>query len=265
MKAKPRRAEIKAILRERPASVDELAELYGVSPSTIRRDLGVLSVQGDAVRTYGGALAAAPGEQSLHEREHLALAQKAAIALAAARRVRDGQFLLLDAGTTVGALAKVVSQGHRLTVATNGLTSIEMLADSAEVELIVLGGALRHISQGMIGPMAESALATLSADIAFLGADGVSAERGVCEGTAEQSSLKRLMVERSGEVIVLADSSKLGSAGSHWWTPLDRAWTLITDDGATGEQLEPFRRRPQISIEVARTPRKVKAAKKATR
>lgn len=73
------------------------------------------------------------------------------------------------------------------------------------------------------------------------------------------------MVERSGEVIVLADSSTLGSAGSHWWTPLDRAWTLITDGGATGEQLEPFRRRPQISIEVVRTPGKVKAAKKATR
>lgn len=251
MRAKPRRDEIKDVLRTSPASVEELAGRYGVSPSTIRRDLAVLTVQGDVVRTYGGALAPAPGEQSLHQREHLALAQKSAIALAGARRIRDGQFLLLDAGTTVGALAQVLAEGHRLTVATNGLTSIQILADSPEVELIVLGGALRHISQGMIGPLAESALATLSADIVFLGADGVSAERGICEGTAEQASVKRLMVERSADVVVLADSSKLGNTGSHWWTPILRAWTLITDDSVTEEQLEPFRRHPEITVEVS--------------
>ncbi len=253
MKSKRRRSEISGILRNSPASVDELARIYAVSTSTIRRDLATLSDLGEVVRTYGGALAAAPGEQSLHHREHVALEQKFSIALTAAKRIRDGQFLLFDAGTTVGSLAKVIAKGHRVTVATNGLTTMATLADSPEIELILLGGALRHVSQGTIGPMAESALSTLTADVAFLGADGVSADRGVCEGTSEQASLKRLMVARSAEVVVLAHSEKLGDTQSHWWTSLPSTWTLVTDDNATEEQLAPFKHHNEITVVVAQT------------
>ena len=105
MRPRDRRAEMRSILRSRPVGVDELAERYDVSLSTVRRDLATLSADGDVVRTYGGALAPAPGEQSLHEREHLALAQKAAISREAERFVEPRGLLLLDAGTTVGALA----------------------------------------------------------------------------------------------------------------------------------------------------------------
>jgi|BarGraNGADG00312_2_1021985.scaffolds.fasta_scaffold04670_3 DeoR/GlpR family transcriptional regulator of sugar metabolism len=251
MKAMRRRAEICEIIRNRSASVEELAGLYDVSLSTIRRDLATLSSRGEVVRTYGGALTPAPGEQGIHEREGLALAQKTAIARAAATHIRDGQFLLFDAGTTVGALARTISRGRRVTVATNGLTSLQVLADSPDVELLVLGGALRHVSQGMIGPLAESALGGMTADMAFLGADGVTADRGVCEGTAEQASLKRLMIVNSAAVFVVADSSKLGLAPSHWWTSLSEPWTLITDDGATEEQLAPFRRHSEVTVEIA--------------
>ena len=251
MKAQRRRAEIREIIRNRPASVEELAGLYQVSLSTVRRDLATLSDRGEVVRTYGGALAPAPGEQGIHERERLGLAQKTAIARAAATHIRDGQFLLLDAGTTVGAFARTIRRGRKVTVATNGLTSLQVLADSPDVELIALGGALRHISQGMIGPLAESALSGMTADMVFLGADGVTADRGVCEGTAEQASLKRLMIARSAALFVLADSTKLGLAPSHFWTSLPEPWTLITDDGATEEALAPFRTHSEVTVEIA--------------
>lgn len=255
MKAKLRRAEICEIIRCRPASVEEFAGRYEVSLSTIRRDLATLSSRGEVVRTYGGALAPTPGpgEQGIHEREGLALVQKTAIARAAATHILDGQFLIFDAGTTVGALARMIIRGRRLTVATNGVTSLQVLADSPDVELIVLGGVLRHISQGMIGPLAESALSVITADMAFLGADGVIAGRGVCEGTAEQASLKRLMIAKSAAVFVVADSSKLGLAPSHWWASLPEPWTLITDDGATEEQLAPFRSHSEVTVEIAST------------
>lgn len=243
---------MRSLLRSRPVGVDELAERYDVSLSTVRRDLALLSADGAVVRTYGGALSPAPGEQSLHEREHLALAQKAAIAREAARFVQPGQVLLLDAGTTVGALAERLASFDRVTVVTSGLTTMHALEDADGVELVVLGGTVRHVSLGMVGPLAEAALAGITADIVFLGADGVLAERGICEGTAEQASLKRAMVDRAAMVVVLADSSKLGNAGSHYWTTLDRPWTLITDDRATGAQLTAFRTLPDVDVVVTR-------------
>ncbi len=253
MKGARRREEIGQVLQERPASVEELARLHGVSSSTIRRDLATLSATGHVVRTYGGALAPAPGEQSVEERRHLAIQEKRAIAKAAARHVGDGELLLLDAGTTVGALAHQLRHGQSLTVATNGVTSVRALISAASVDLIVIGGALRRVSEGMIGPLAEATVAGLHADAVFLGADGVTADLGVCEGTAEQIALKRLMVERSSRVYVLADSTKLGNRGSHWWLQLDRPWTLITDSSASDEQLAPFRARDDVTVEVAGT------------
>jgi DeoR/GlpR family transcriptional regulator of sugar metabolism len=251
VRAEERREEIARVLREQPVRVEELAGLFEVSPSTIRRDLATLSDAGAVVRTYGGALPAVPGEQSLHERKRLALAQKAAIAKVAEGRVRPGAVLLLDAGTTVGALAGRLASWSGITVVTSGLTTLDALADSEGVELVALGGAVRHVSLGMIGPIAEGALRGVTADAVFLGADGVVAGRGVCEGTAEQASLKRLMVEQAREVFVLADASKLGRAESHWWTPLDRPWTLITDGDAPEDALAEFRSRPEVTVKVA--------------
>jgi DeoR/GlpR family transcriptional regulator of sugar metabolism len=247
---------MRSLLRSRPVAVEELADRYDVSSSTIRRDLATLSADGEAVRTYGGALSSAPGEQSLHEREHLAGAQKLAIAREAERLVRPGQLLLMDAGTTVGALAVRLSSYDALTVVTNGLTTMHALEDAADVALVVLGGMVRHVSLGMVGPIAEAAMDHLTADVAFLGADGVTAERGICEATAEQASLKRKMVESADAVVVLADASKLGHTGSHYWTPLERRWTLITDDGATDAQLAPFRALTDVEVVVAGTRRR---------
>ncbi|GLW10918.1 DeoR family transcriptional regulator [Microtetraspora sp. NBRC 13810] len=251
MKAEQRRARIGNLLQAHPVTVEEMATMFAVSPSTIRRDLAELSCRGAIVRTYGGALSAAPGEQSVRERERLARAHKAAIAKVAEGHVRQGALLLLDAGTTVGALAQRLATWSGITVVTNGLTTVDALADSEGVELVALGGAVRHVSLGMIGPIAEGALRCITADVAFIGGDGVVADRGVCEGTAEQAALKRLMVERARDVYVLADSTKLGLAGGHWWTTLDRPWTLVTDSEADPERLAPFRACPGVTVEIA--------------
>jgi DeoR/GlpR family transcriptional regulator of sugar metabolism len=249
--ARTRRSAIRDLLRSRPVSVDELAVRFEVTASTIRRDLAALTDGGEVVRTYGGALAAGPSEQSLYEREGLAAVEKAAIAREAERHVRAGQLLLLDAGTTVGALAERLTSWTDITVASTGLTAVNTLADCEGVDLICLGGSVRHISQGMVGPLAEAALSGLTADAVFLGADGVTAQRGVCEATPTQASLKRRMVAAAAAVYVLADASKLGRANSHWWTPLPAGWTLITDGSARDDQLAPFRR-ADMEIIVAR-------------
>ncbi|HWD06981.1 MAG TPA: DeoR/GlpR family DNA-binding transcription regulator [Amycolatopsis sp.] len=251
MNATARRAEISDLLRTRPVGVEELAARFGVTASTIRRDLSALTDSGAVVRTYGGALAAGREEQSLHERQTIAAPQKAAIARAAERLIEPGQFLLLDAGTTAGALASRLTSWSGISVATTGLTTLTALADADGVELVALGGAVRHISHGMVGPLTEAALARLTADSAFLSADGVDAVRGLCESTAEQASVKRRMIEQARRVVVLADASKLGGNGSHWWSELPDQWTLITDASAGAAQLAPFRELPGVTVVVA--------------
>lgn len=246
-----RRAAIRELLRRRQVGVDELAVRFGVTASTIRRDLAALTAGGDIVRTYGGALATGGEEQPLHERETLASMEKAAIAREAEKHIRPGQLLLFDAGTTVGALAARLVGWNGIAVASTGLTTLNALADAEGVELIALGGVLRHVSHGMVGPLAEAALARLTADAVFLSGDGLTAERGVCEASAEQAVVKGRMIDQAGAVFVLADASKLGRASSHWWTPLPSTWTLITDSSASEEQLAPFRRLPAVTVIVA--------------
>ncbi|GAB2964776.1 DeoR/GlpR family DNA-binding transcription regulator [Amycolatopsis acidiphila] len=251
MNARTRREAIRDLLRNRPVGVDELAVRFNVTASTIRRDLAVLTEAGEIVRTYGGALAPGCEEQPLHERETLAGVEKAAIAREAEKHVRQGQLLFLDAGTTVGALAARLAGWTGISVATTGLTTLNALADAEGVELIALGGVVRHISQGTVGPLTELALTRLTADAVFFSGDGITAERGVCEASAEQAAAKRRLIEQASEVFVLADASKLGRASSHWWTTLPPAWTLITDSSATEEQLAPFRALPGVTVHVA--------------
>lgn len=236
-------------------SVAELAVRFGISASTIRRDLAALSDEGRILRTYGGALdVAASDEQGVAERSRQAVREKHAIARAAAQHIHEGDFLFLDAGTTVGAVAKVLAQGAMpVTCATNGITSLRALLPCQHIQTLFVGGAIRHQSQGTVGPFAEQMVASLTATSVFMSADGVVGGLGLCERAPDQIALKRLMVERSENVVVLADSRKLGSRDrSHVWLRLARPWTLITDDGATREQLTPFLEDPLVTVELAK-------------
>ena len=223
------------------ASVDDLAILFGVTPSTIRRDLGKLTSEGLLARTYGGAIALnAHPESSIRQRALEGFDAKRAIAKWAASQVIPGETVLLDAGTTVGAMGEFLRDTQRLTVITAGLTALEALADADDVRVECLGGTLRHLSQGFLGPLTEAALARVSFDRAFLGADAVTADRGICEAELEQTRLKELMIERAGAVYVLAHAAKLGQRPFHAWAPLPPRVTLVTDSSATDEQIRPF-------------------------
>lgn len=221
------------------ADVDALAARFGVSASTIRRDLQHLSAQRAIARTYGGAMLAAPlPEQSLRAREGQNRAAKAAIAAAALERVAEGETLILDGGSTVEALGLLL-RGRRQRVITNNLPLIPILADAPGIELVVLGGTVRPISMGTTGTLAEQALRQMTADKVFTSADGVVAERGLCEATLEQTALKALMMQQAAEVFVLADATKLGRASQPYWAPLRPRAMLVTD--APEADCGPFR------------------------
>lgn len=243
-----RRKQILELIATGEENVDVLARMFDVSTSTIRRDLAVMSEEGRITRTYGGAvLAHAQSEQTLSTREQLNGAAKEAIAIAAAAMIDDGDSVLLDAGSTVGALGRLLPQ-RKLRVVTGNLPLVPVLANTPDIDLCVLAGTVRPISMGVIGPLAEMTLRRITVDKVFLGADGVVAGRGLCEARAEQTALKELMIAQAAEIFVLADASKLGRATQPFWALLPQRWTLITDASATDEQLQPFARSSAVHI-----------------
>jgi len=216
--------------------VEDLADRFGVSPSTIRRDLQRLATSKAITRTYGGAVIAHPQpEANLPEREGLNRAEKASIAKAALACLGDEDSLILDGGSTVAAFGALLAE-RRHAVITNNLPLVPTLAACPGIALTVLGGAVRAGSMSTMGPLAEASLRRLTADKAFVSADGFVAGRGLCEAAIEQVSLKALMMEQAAEVFVLMDGSKLGRAGQPAWAALPGRWTLITDASATESQ-----------------------------
>lgn len=231
----------------------ELSRQLGVSLITIRRDLNQLSAEGRLIRTLGGAASVGGHEQELNlsQRKQVYKARKEAIARVAASQIRSGETVILDGGTTTGALAQQLRGRHNLRVITNNMQVWMTLAHEEGIELIILGGQVRAVSWSTLGPLSDAALRKLSADRAFIGADGIVAGRGICEASLEQIQLKELMMSQSENTSILVDSSKLGRSAQQAWAPLDRVWTLITDAEATEEQLAPFRRLAGVTVTVA--------------
>jgi DeoR/GlpR family transcriptional regulator of sugar metabolism len=225
-----------------PLTVEEVAETFGISPATARRDLEQLRAEGRITRTYGGAvLGSASAEQSVRQRELSHAAEKDAIARTAVELVQPDSVVLLDAGSTTERLARLLRGIPGLTVFTNGVAPTATLLEHGDAEIVVLGGRLRRINQTISGPAAEQMVRGLYADIAFIGADAVDPRRGVASRTLEQSTLKGLMAQHARTVVVLADSSKLSGGWTSYWSPMEQPWVLMTDDGADPELLDEFR------------------------
>lgn len=225
--------------------------MLGVSVATVRRDLGVLAADGRVTRTYGGAVAAGHAtERRLREKEGANRGGKRAIAGYAASLVRPGDVLIIDAGTTTGELAARLRHVEGLTVITNGVNTLSLLAECDAVELVVLGGRLRHTSQAMVGPAAEAEVRRVVADRVFLGADGLSGH-GISCPTLEQASLKAAMAAQGREVYVLADHAKLGTEPFPYVAPIERGYTLITDADADDDVLDAL---TGAHVRIVRTP-----------
>ena len=173
-----RQRKILELLHEKgERSVDELADSLRVSDMTIRRDLQALAEDGLLLRTHGGA---SPVENVRFEFQFLQRTQhqrqqKEAIGLAASALVKEGQSVLFDSGTTTLAVARQLRRVGRFTVITTSLPIASVMQRFGNSDILLLGGFLRRESPDLEGPLTESNLDTLSADLAFLGADGIDA------------------------------------------------------------------------------------------
>jgi DeoR/GlpR family transcriptional regulator of sugar metabolism len=227
-----RRGKIADLVRQRgSARVNELAEIFSVSPVTIRTDLASLEREGMLVRDHGGAVAT-PATSALiafDQRTGMYQDIKAHIGAAAAALVAPGDTILLDAGTTVVEMVKHLRQHTPLTVVTNALNVAAELRDVAEAQVWMLGGTMNYATFGTLGPLVEQSLGDLMVQKLFLAAESLDLDYGVTDSTMEIAQVKRAMVRAAREVIVLADSSKFQRKGFIRVIPFTTISTLITD------------------------------------
>ncbi len=227
-----RREQIRQLLQTVESgslSVEEIAERFGVSFATVRRDLSRLHQDRHITRTYGGVTLTGPAELSIHQRHLQFTAEKDAIGRHAAELVADGAVVILDAGTTTEFVARYLDAAD-VTVFTNGIGAINILLGKENASVVVLGGRLRAVNQTISGPEAEHMLHSVVADCAFIGADAVHPEYGVASRTLEQSRLKTLMMQRARQIVVVADRRKVSTDQFNYWSATPARWRLIADD-----------------------------------
>jgi len=145
-------------------------------------------------------------------------------------------------GTTVTEAArKLVEQKKRPTIFTNGMNIAEILEADPEITTVVTGGTLRAKQHSLVNPFAEFILSRINADIAFLGANGVDAARGVTNVNVAEAEIKALFLKAARRRVVLADASKIGQVALAKFADLQEIDLLITDEGADAEEVEALR------------------------
>jgi DeoR family transcriptional regulator, fructose operon transcriptional repressor len=217
-------------------AVTAVAEQFGVTTETVRRDLALLERAGMLRRVHGGAVpvgALALAETGLGERHGHRTEHKRKIAAAALDLLPgpDGS-VILDGGTTTAALADILPGDRRLYVATNSVPIAARLSVTPGVSLHVLGGRVRGITQTAVGESTVRALEDLRMDVVFLGANGVSPRHGFSTPDETEAATKRAMARAAQRVVVLADSSKLGREHLVRFAALDDVDVLVTDGEA---------------------------------
>lgn len=206
-----RRQDILRAVRAGSSHVSELAESFGVSEMTVRRDLHALARDGKLERVRGGALNATserPFEEVAVER----FDSKDRIGAAAAALVEDGQTVMMDIGTTTLQAAHHL-HGSDITVVTTSLAIYDELLPDPAIDLLLPGGYVRRIYRSLVGVVAEDALRQLRADVLFLGTSFVDAELGVWDTTMVEVPIKRAMIGAADRVVLLADAAKFSMSG----------------------------------------------------
>jgi len=250
-----RQAQIaEIILTEGRARNGNLAQRFGVSEPTIRKDLSALQRQGLIKRTHGGAIARHQlVDRELAGREATQPGAKEAIARACLDLIKSGDAVYLDSGTTVGHLAGALAgapaeRRANLSLLTNTLEVARVFAGLPSVEHVLLGGQLRLASGSVTGALALHDLQRFAVDIAFIGVSGFS-DAGISVASVAEAEVKAAVIERTRRVVVPVDHSKVGATDFARICDLDEIDTVVMDQASP--QIERLCESHEIELVIA--------------
>jgi DeoR family fructose operon transcriptional repressor len=148
---------------------------------------------------------------------------------------------MFDAGTTTGRIATMLPSETRLIAATHSLPIAATLLALPSINLQLIGGQVRHVTQAAVGADTVAAITALKVDVAFIGANGISVEHGFSTPDPAEASVKHAMVKAAKTVVVVADSSKIDTESLRSFAAFDEADVLVTDPGISKEALGQYR------------------------
>jgi DeoR family transcriptional regulator of aga operon len=227
-----RQRQILSLLkRQGRLSVAEIVTQFSISEATARRDLESLASKGQAQRVHGGVMSIeqAPPELPVLERKSEQADEKIRIGRAAAGLVTDKETVFLGSGTTVLEVARNLRDHKGLTVITNSLPVVNILAGIKETTVISLGGMLRESELSFIGHITEQALAEVRADKVIMGARGVSLEHGLTNDYLQETLTDRAIIKSGRQVVIVADHTKVNRVATAYLAPLESMHTFVTD------------------------------------
>lgn len=236
-------------------TVIELAERFGVTAETIRRDLAALDNEGGLYRVHGGAVPAhsfRTDHQAFEIRSKASLEAKHAIGRAALTVLpKTSCTIFIDAGTTTAILADELAkylkdptnteEQQELQVITNSLPIATILADTPMCDVQLIGGHVRPLSQAVVGDIATRSIGVLRADYAFIGTNALTMKYGLSTPDADEGAIKRAMIMNSREVVALCDSTKFGLDYLVSFATIDDISTVVTDHDAPHAYIDGLR------------------------
>jgi DeoR/GlpR family transcriptional regulator of sugar metabolism len=243
--APQRRQRIRSIVEARRAvRLDDLSLTLGVSQATARRDLDELEAEGLVRRVHGGVVAVNVGAAEPHFeiKAAEATAEKDRIAARAVALLAPDETVYFDGGSTVLAVARHLHGWDRLTVVTNSVPVLVELAGRGP-RLIVIGGEFRATSQTLVGPLSRYMLENIHVNRALIGSYAVSLEDGLTTTDPAEAFTKALALERATQVVLLADSRKLGTHSFVHSGDIDAVHVLVTDTGIDDRSVRSLERR----------------------
>jgi DeoR family transcriptional regulator of aga operon len=242
---------IKFLLENETAAIEELFAIPGSSNFSVRRDLARLEARGLIRRMHDGATLVGPllyepfrYDRSFLEREQSYAVEKRHIGLAAAELVQAGETVGLTAGAVTTHIGRSLRHHDKIQVITNAINIGMELYNQPGIRVYLTGGVVLWAwSFSLIGSAALAFLDNVHMDKVFFSVTGLDAERGATTLETDEAVICRKMLKKSKQVIVAAESCKLGKVGPAFICPSNEIHILITDAGASAEAIAPFEHR----------------------
>jgi DeoR/GlpR family transcriptional regulator of sugar metabolism len=249
LSAERRRKIVSKIAKEGIVEINELANQFGVSAMTIRRDLDFLEAENKIVRTHGGAIIGEglSGEFSHKWKDEQNITAKESIARIAASMVHPGYSVILDAGSTNLRIARELVHLEDIFLVTNDVKIAVELGDEEGIQVFLTGGQLKRSVFSLEGHVAESVLSNVHVDLAFIGCDAFDLSRGAMSNSFAKIKLKQVMLKNAQRRVLVADSSKFDQRALFTFAELELFHTIITDENIPVEFIDVCR---QQGIEV---------------
>ena len=232
--AKERRALIMQLLEHKDeVQVTQLSKETGISEVTIRKDLTLLQKRNLLIRTRGGAMRKPveneTGETAIERKRMFNIKDKERIGEEASKLIKEGDYIMLDSGTTTLEVARHLDRFQNLHIVTNAMNiAIELMAYK-RFEIVLLGGNVRVNSQSTVGPLALSVLRNFTRYKLFLGVDSFSIENGVSTPSLEEALLNQVMIQQAAKVIAVFDSSKFNKRSFVHVADVNELDVVVTD------------------------------------